>query len=163
MKNYGQIERGNIMASPRIGGMLSNINNKVKKLIIPFGRVASGNSTKLNIQNAVGSEVREVKVISPYGISSCPPSGLFAQMIINDNVNNTCVGVHNPQAPQANAGEIILYSVGGAKIKLGIDGTIILEGSTDNGTKPYIQLANGSITIVGNRVNIVELEESENS
>ena len=120
------------MPGPKMGKMLSQANNVIKRFVIPFGRVASGTSTKLNIQNTANGEVREVKVVAPYGISSCPPSGLFAQMIINDDVNNTCVGVHNPKAPDAKPGEVIIYSSGGAYIKLGADGSVTISGSRIN-------------------------------
>lgn len=120
------------MSGPKIGKMLGQANNVIKRFVIPFGRVASGTSTKLNIQNTANGEVREVKVVAPYGVSSCPPSGLFAQMIINDDVNNTCVGVHNPKAPEAKPGEIVLYSSGGAYIKLGADGSVTISGSRIN-------------------------------
>lgn len=120
------------MPGPKMGKMLSQANNAIKRFVIPFGRVASGTSTKLNIQNTANGEVREVKVIAPYGVSSCPPSGLFAQMIINDDVNNTCVGVHNPKAPEAKPGEIVLYSSGGAYIKLGADGSVTISGKRIN-------------------------------
>lgn len=120
------------MPSPKMGKMIGQANNAIKRLVIPFGRVASGTSTKLNIQNTANGEVREVKVVAPYGVSSCPPSGLFAQMIINDDVNNTCVGVHNPKAPEAKPGEIVLYSSGGAYIKLGVDGSVTISGNRIN-------------------------------
>ena len=120
------------MPGPKIGKMLSQTNNTIKRLVIPFGRVASGTNTKLNIQNTANGEVREVKVVAPYGVSSCPPSGLFAQMIINDDINNTCVGVHDPKAPTAKSGEIVLYSSGGAYIKLGADGSVTISGKRIN-------------------------------
>lgn len=120
------------MSGPKMGKMLSQASNAIKRFVIPFGRVASGTSTKLNIQNTANGEVREVKVVAPYGVSSCPPSGLFAQMIINDDVNNTCVGVHNPKAPEAKPGEIVLYSSGGAYIKLGADGSVTINGKRIN-------------------------------
>lgn len=120
------------MPGPKMGKMLSKANNAIKRFVIPFGRVASGTSTKLNIQNTANGEVREVKVIAPYGVSSCPPSGLFAQMVINDDVNNTCVGVHNPKAPEAKPGEVIIYSSGGAYIKLDVDGTVTISGRRIN-------------------------------
>lgn len=120
------------MPGPKMGKMLSQANNAIKRFVIPFGRVASGTSTKLNIQNTANGEVREVKVVAPYGVSSCPPSGLFAQMIINDDVNNTCVGVHNPKAPEAKPGEVVIYSSGGAYIKLGADGSVTISGNRIN-------------------------------
>lgn len=119
------------MAS-RIGKMMSQANNSLKRLVVPFGRVASGSGTMINVQNTVDSEVRELMVVSPYGVSSCPPSGLFAQMIVNGDTNNTCVGVHNPNAPQVKSGEVILYSSGDAYIKLDSDGVITIHGSRIN-------------------------------
>lgn len=116
------------MAS-KIGQMIKSTRDISKRIVIPFGRIASGSNTKVNVQNTVNGEVRDLKVITPYGVSSCPINGLFAQMIVNDDVNSVCVGTHDPSAPKANAGEIILYSSGGAYIKLGADGSITIHGT----------------------------------
>ena len=117
------------MMASKIGQIIKTTKDISKRIVIPFGRIASGSNTKVNIQNAVNGEVRELKVITPYGISSCPINGLFAQMIINDDVNSVCVGTHDPSAPKVNAGEIMLYSSGGAYIKLSADGSVIIHGT----------------------------------
>jgi phage gp45-like len=122
----GLIGRGNIMGlkTPK---MMKQAQNTLKQVSIAFGRISSGNSSTVNIQNTADGDIRDLRIITPYGISSCPTTGLFAQMIINDNTNNVCVGVHDPKAPVARAGEIILYSSGGAYIKLGADGIITIK------------------------------------
>ena len=60
------------MPGPKMGKMLSQANNAIKRFVIPFGRVASGTSTKLNIQKTANGEVREVKVVAPYGVQDIP-------------------------------------------------------------------------------------------
>lgn len=111
-----------------LGRAMSQTSNQIKKMVVNFGRIASGNHLQVNIQNTVDGEIRGLKTIAPYGISSCPLSGMFAQMMINGDTNSVFLGVHNPKAPIAKPGEIILYSSGGAFIKLGSDGVITIKG-----------------------------------
>lgn len=110
-----------------MGKMMSQASNSLKKIVIQFGRIASGTNSLVNVQNTVDGEIRGLKMIAPYGISSCPTTGLFAQMIVNGDTNNVCVGVHNPKAPAAAPGEIVLYSSGSAHIKLS-GGSVIING-----------------------------------
>lgn len=113
--------------------IIKSVNNAARKIPILHGIISSGNSKQVNIQNNVDSEIRDLKIVAPYGITSCPPDGLFAQMIINDSVtdnNNVCVGVHDPSAPSAETGEIVIYSShSDTYIRIKKDGTITIKAS----------------------------------
>lgn len=115
------------MSGSRAGRMMRQVTTSAKKLIVPFGKIASGNHLKVNIKNVADSEARELRLITPYGVSSAPLPDLFAQIIFNDHVNNTCNGIWNEKAPEAKPGEIILYSKdNNAQVKLAEDGTITI-------------------------------------
>lgn len=108
---------------------IRNASVAIKNKVINFGKFSSGDGKIMNVQTTYDNEARSLKNISPYGVVSCPPSGLFAQIMINDKANNTFLGVYNPNAPKVAPGEIVLYSSGGAYIKLGADGTITIKGT----------------------------------
>ena len=108
---------------------IRNAGTAVKNKVINFGRFSSGDGKMMNVQTTYDNEARSLKNISPYGVVSCPPSGLFAQIMMNDKTNNTFLGVYNPNAPKVAPGEIVIYSSGGAYIKLGADGTITIKGT----------------------------------
>ena len=108
---------------------IRNAGTAVKNKVINFGRFSSGDGKMMNVQTTYDNEARSLKNISPYGVVSCPPSGLFAQIMMNDKTNNTFLGVYNPNAPKVAPGEIVIYSSGGAYIKLGTDGTITIKGT----------------------------------
>lgn len=109
--------------------MIKQAQNTIKQVTLAFGKISSGTNSAVNIQNTVDGDIRDLRIITPFGISSCSPTGLFAQMIVNDNINNVCIGVHDPKAPIAKSGEIIIYNgAGNAYIKLGADGTVTIKG-----------------------------------
>lgn len=106
---------------------MRQVTTSAKKLIVPFGKIASGTHLKVNIKNVADSEAREIRLITPYGVSSAPLPDQFAQIIFNDHINNTCPGIWNEKAPEAKPGEIILYSKDNiAQVKLAEDGTITI-------------------------------------
>lgn len=111
---------------------IRNAGTAVKNKVINFGRFSSGDGKMMNVQTTYDNEARSLKNITPYGVVSCPPSGLFAQIMMNDKTNNTFLGVYNPNAPDVAPGEIVLYSSGGAYIKLGADGTVTIKGTRIN-------------------------------
>ncbi len=128
--------------------MIKTVSNTIKKISILYGKISSGNSSTVNIQNTINSEIRDLRLITSYGIASCPTDGLFAQMLINDNNNNVCIGVHNPNAPIAQSGEIIIYSSHqGSYIKIDKDGNITIKG-----VNVSIEASN-DVTINGTKVN----------
>jgi phage gp45-like len=116
-----------------------------------IGPVAtSGNGGRLiNVNNLNNSQLRDLMNMSPYGISSRPKAGVKAQVIVNDNNNNTVVGIYDNSRPSVEPGEIALYSVGNALIYLTKDGIIMIRTSEATiGIQP-----DGNIEINGN-VNI---------
>lgn len=149
------------MSGSKVGRMMRQVSTSAKKLIVPFGKIASGTHLKVHIKNVADSEAREIRVITPYGVSSCPIPELFAQIIFNDHINNTCPGIWNDKAPEAKPGEIILYNKenkvqvklsedNGYKvwnekgsIEVKPDGTIVIT----NGAGTVTIASNGAITI----------------
>lgn len=125
-------------------------NQSVNWKHIPFGRIASGTYLRVHVKNVADSEARELRLTAPYGISSCPLPDLFAQIVFNDHINNTCVGIWNDKAPEAKVGEIIIYNKGKCRIKLLEDDTLELT----NGAATIKMAPSGNIDITGNVINI---------
>lgn len=131
-----------------------NAGTAVKNKVINFGRFSSGDGKMMNVQTTYDNEARSLKNISPYGVVSCPPSGLFAQIMMNDKTNNTFLGVYNPNAPKVAPGEVILYSTGGATISIKPDGTVSINGAKISVNGASINISGDSINIDGGTVNI---------
>jgi hypothetical protein len=87
--------------------------------------------------------------ILPYGISSRGMAGMRAQVIVNDDSNNTVVGVYDPNRPDVEVGEVLLYSIGSATIHLTKNGVIAVR----TGIATLNIQSDGHIDIAGN-VNI---------
>lgn len=85
--------------------------------------VTSGEVTanaQLTIQ---GESVSAPQMLLPYGMAVVPPAGYQAVL-----VNGLCTGVTSVQDARLNAGEVRLFSSGGAEIWLKNDGTVIING-----------------------------------
>lgn len=133
---------------------IRNAGTAVKNKVINFGRFSSGDGKMMNVQTTYDNEARSLKNISPYGVASCPPSGLFAQIMMNDKTNNTFLGVYNPNAPKVAPGEIVLYSTGNTTISLKPDGTISITGAKIDINGQSININGGTVNIGGDRINI---------
>lgn len=133
---------------------IRNAGTAVKNKVINFGRFSSGDGKMMNVQTTYDNEARSLKNISPYGVVSCPPSGLFAQIMMNDKTNNTFLGVYNPNAPKVVPGEIVLYSTGSTTISLKPDGTISITGVKIDINGQSININGGTVNIGGDRINI---------
>lgn len=133
---------------------IRNAGTAVKNKVINFGRFSSGDGKMMNVQTTYDNEARSLKNISPYGVVSCPPSGLFAQIMMNDKTNNTFLGVYNPNAPKVAPGEIVLYSTGSTIISLKPDGTISITGAKIDINGQSININGGTVNIGGDRINI---------
>ncbi len=71
-------------------------------------------------------EQRDVPVVAPYGIAYNPPKN--SQSVIVESSNTpVCVGVVS-KSSELEEGEIMLYSKGGATLKLKNDGTVEING-----------------------------------
>lgn len=113
------------MSGSRMGRMAKQVSVSAKKFIVPFGKIASGDGLKVHIKNVADSEAREIRVIGPFGVSSCPLPDTFAQIIFNDHINNTCPGIYDDKKPKAKPGEVILYNKENkAQVKLAEDNDI---------------------------------------
>jgi len=110
---------------------LKKVAHSINGTVILFGKISSitKDGKTLNIQNLLDGEIRDLSVMSPYGISSSGIDGISSQIIMNDNENNVVVGVYDKSKPTTKPGEIIIYSKFGQKIELKTDGEIKL---TDN-------------------------------
>lgn len=91
--------------------------------------VTTGDGGKsIAVTNMNSSQLRNLVPITPYGISSCPPSGLMAFVLVADNTGNDgMIGVYDPGKPQCSVGESMLYSSGGAYVKCS-GGNVIING-----------------------------------
>ena len=79
------------------------------------GIVAQGSGEYRNLQAAV-----------PYGIASLPPEGAQA-VILTSDAGNICIGTLAEDKGVA-AGEVLLYSAGGASIYLKNSGEVVING-----------------------------------
>lgn len=77
-------------------------------------------------------EIRDVSIVSPYGLYSLPINGLNGQVIINNTTKSaTLVGVEQTTAPiEIEPGETLLYNNTGSYIHLK-DGKIIIKGDVE--------------------------------
>lgn len=89
---------------------------------------ASGGSVE------VDTSLRHINlpVVAPYGIAYVPPAGEGAVLVPTDS-GEACVGVVAPKVQNLKAGELMLYSAGGAFIVLKNDGTVNINGTVYGG------------------------------
>lgn len=107
----------------KFGAALNGVDNNHRQEGY-VGRVSSSGSGGKNVQvaNANGSQIKAVSA-TPYGISSTPPSGLMAFVLVGQGSDKDgIVGVYDPSKPSCGAGNCMMYSAGGA--------TITCSGST---------------------------------
>lgn len=104
-----------------------------------------------NITNMNSSLLRNARIILPYGISCTGNSGMNTHVVLDGN--NSCImGVFDQSRPLAKPGELILYSSGGAMIRLLTDGSISVNGNVSiNGDVAITGdiSVNGNVTITG--------------
>lgn len=83
----------------------------------------------INGQNLSDSEIRDLHVALPYGISSSGIDGVRVQIITNDNKNNVAIGVIDKNRPKVKSGCIIIYDKSGSTISLNGDGNIHINSN----------------------------------
>ena len=96
----------------------------------------AGNGHYANVEGYTNSEIRELSIMLPYGISSSALEGMGVQVILNSCNNGTIVGVMDNGRPRVKPGEVILYSSSGSRIEMLSDGKIKLVPG--NGGAPLI-------------------------
>lgn len=122
----------------RIAQYVADTTKNVKtyyRLLI--GRISSVSSDGkiIHAEAESGGEVRDMKSILPYGISSSPLDNMMTQIIMNGNNYNSAMGVYDSNRPPALPGEIIIYN-NNTTIKLDKEGNIKID--IDNGNKVSI-------------------------
>lgn len=83
-------------------------------------------STQAEIVARGAGEYRHVPAVLPYGIACLPPDGSQA-VILASNGGNVCVGMV-AEEKDLQAGELMLYSAGGASIYLKNNGEVVING-----------------------------------
>lgn len=126
-------------------------NHRQESYAGPIASTSGGGHTA-SVNNLHNSQVRNAKVVMPYGISSSPFSGMKAQAIVNDNSENVVVGVYDPSRPAVGAGEVCIYSSGGNQVYLSNNGDISIHtNSADIDLKASgainIYNSNGSVNL----------------
>lgn len=84
-----------------------------------IGRIStvSGGGKSVTVTNMNNSELRNLVPITPYGISSSPPTGLMAFVLVaNNSGRDGIVGIFDPNKPSCSMGDSMIYSSGGATV-----------------------------------------------
>ncbi len=98
--------------------------NATKKSTASFADITGGENGLVFVNSS--HEQRDVPVVVPYGIAYNPPR--HAESVIVESANTpVCIGVVL-QANELEEGEIMLFSKGGATLKLKNDGTVEING-----------------------------------
>lgn len=90
-----------------------------------IGKVTSAHGNTVTIQ--AEQEHREIQNAAPFGIISIPPVGTKA-VVTPTEQGFIYTGVLN-QSAELEAGEVMLYSSGGANIVLKNDGQVLINGA----------------------------------
>lgn len=100
--------------------MIDNIQNQIYRALQRFktaimGRITSvkKNTSEVFVSFSDSDELRDVKIIAPYGIYSMPTNGKNAQIIFNNsNKKASLIGIENGSgAPiQIDIGEVLIYN-----------------------------------------------------
>lgn len=90
--------------------------------------VGSGGKS-VAVTNMNNSQLRNLVPIMPYGISSSPPPGLMAFVLVAQNSGKDgIVGVYDENKPPCSPGECMMYSRGGATVRCTSGGAVLLNG-----------------------------------
>lgn len=98
--------------------------NTLKNGDISYGNVTSSDMGNVAVNASL--EHRDVPLVAPYGIVYNPPKG-EQSVVLPLSSGCACVGVIAPNK-ELEAGELMLYSKGGASIVLKNDGTVLING-----------------------------------
>lgn len=111
-----------------------------------MGTITSVLQNTVFIQSSGEEAIRDVKIISPYGVFSLPLNGQNGQIIFNNSLKKaSLVGVeHNNLPIEINPGEVIIYNNTGTYIyikddsvyikgNLKVDGNITYSGTNTQG------------------------------
>lgn len=90
---------------------------------------STGVSDSLKAEISGSEEYSAVKKVAPYGIAYVAPQG-EESVVMPLGGGEVCVGVVSGLSENLNPGELMLYSLGGAKILLKNDGSVVINGRT---------------------------------
>lgn len=102
----------------KFGAALNGVDNNHRQEGY-VGKVSSsgGGGKNVNVSNASNSQIKAVSA-TPYGISSTPPSGMMAFVLVGQGADRDgVVGVYDPNKPSCGVGCCMMYSAGGATVK----------------------------------------------
>lgn len=94
-------------------------------------KTASADVTMVSGENIVvqnSNEYRDIKIVSPRGVAYMPVQG-DKTVVIPVGDENICIGAINESAG-LEAGELMFYSLGGAKIILKNNGEVVINNTT---------------------------------
>lgn len=99
--------------------------DRLKKREVSSADVTISESKNLILQNS--NEYREIKIVSPRGISYVPVQG-DKMVVVPVGDENICIGAIQEEK-DIEAGELMLYSSGGAKIILKNNGQVVINST----------------------------------
>lgn len=140
---------------------ISDSTNRLQKLrpstIDGISSVSDIDNT-INTETHIKSELRDVRIVSPYGISSRPVGNIKVQVIRNGGID-TAVGVIDPKKPDAPIGGSVLYDSAGNVVKLDNKQIVIrhISGTNITITGGSIVLSDGSNSV--SLADIVKMSE----
>jgi hypothetical protein len=126
-----------------ISKMLSSAKKSVDNVrISTLDKISSilAGGRQANAETYTGSELRELRIMLPYGIASSGLDGMNIQVLINGK-HSSIVGTYDVNRPDTEPGELILYSKSGSKIEMLNDSSVKIS-------------ANGSAIMIDNSGNI---------
>jgi phage gp45-like len=117
---------------------MKNIKDIVEKSIKNFRVSMMGSITSILKSKKVAyvmlsdeEEIRDVKIISPYGFFSLPLAGQNGQILFNNTLKSaSLIGVENNSPVELNPGEAIVYCKSGSYILLK-DGKVRIKGNVE--------------------------------
>lgn len=101
------------------------INKNNNSQTASYGKVTLSQNNNVSIRSGV--EYRNIPVITPYGMSYVIPLNKSVCVLPTDN-GNIAIGTFNKNN-NLEAGEVMFYSMGGAKIILKNDGSVIINNT----------------------------------
>ena len=89
------------------------------------GSVSGAVGGKVEIDSS--SQHRDVSIVAPFGVAYVPPKG-ERTVVVPFEGGEACVGVVASLPHKLQAGEIMLFSAGGASLVLKNDGKVYING-----------------------------------
>lgn len=111
----------------RLGAELNGVSepHRRESHIGKISTVGSGGRS-ITVDNMNNSQLRNLVPIMPYGISSSPPSGLMAFVLVaNNSGRDGVIGVYDYNKPSCKSGDCMMYSSDGASVHCNGDKVLI--------------------------------------